>query len=181
MYTTLEERRFCGSVQIKRSPNHQERNDSAVKYRLGIYICRLSNVNKKKYKQRQTLRRMVKSIFLEKMASASSVFVMIAAICSQIDSLSAFSYTSIRFPITQPQFSNSITKVPVHTILRYKPASIVMAKTIPRDVKETVNQLRQSMQSGLSARCSRMDIELPFAVNFGVERAKADSKALQVY
>ena len=48
---------------------------------------------------------------------------------------------------------------------------VMMARTLPRDVKDTINQLRESMQAGLSARCSRMDIELPFAVNLGVEKS----------
>ncbi len=61
--------------------------------------------------------------------------------------------------------------------LRSQLPKLMMSKNIPRDIKETINQLRQSMQSGLSARCSRMDIELPYAVNFGIERSTQTSQA----
>ena len=49
---------------------------------------------------------------------------------------------------------------------------LLIRASLPRDVKETLSQLRQSMQAGLSSRCSRMDIELPYAVNLGIERSK---------
>ncbi len=70
---------------------------------------------------------------------------------------------------------NKQARWPSHgSVSRVSHRALMMAVSLPRDIKDTVNQLRQSMQEGLSARCSRMDIELPYAVNFGVERSKAE-------
>ena len=79
--------------------------------------------------------------------------------------------------------SRLVSMLPKTTTLRSRLVTkpkINMSKSLPRDIKETINQLRQSMQAGLSARCSRMDIELPYAVNFGIERSTQSSQALNL-
>mmetsp|Transcript_18854 Transcript_18854/g.36672 ORF Transcript_18854/g.36672 Transcript_18854/m.36672 type:complete len:297 (+) Transcript_18854:28-918(+) len=48
----------------------------------------------------------------------------------------------------------------------------MMAKGLPRNIKETVSQLRESLQKCLSDRNSRMMIEMPYGANFGVEGEK---------
>jgi len=55
---------------------------------------------------------------------------------------------------------------------------ISMAKQVPRNVKESVDQLRDAIQAALSGRKSRMDIEFPYASSFGVdgEKKKSDAK-----
>ncbi len=62
-----------------------------------------------------------------------------------------------------------------HRDLQRSRPFVSMATSVPRDVKDTLGQLRQSMQAGLSSRCSRMDIELPYAVNLGIERSKTEN------
>jgi hypothetical protein len=109
----------------------------------------------------------------------ASDILILAVICTQIHLLFAFSLTvtsnhCVKIPITHIPISIS------HRRYQQSVFALKMAKTLPRDIKDTVNQLRQSIQSGLSARFSRMDIELPFAVNFGVERSTANSKDLQL-
>eukprot|EP00667_Euglena_gracilis_P010297 EG_transcript_10484 len=47
-------------------------------------------------------------------------------------------------------------------------------RTVPRDIKETLAQLRESVQRALENRQSRMDVELPAGSKFGVE---SDDKA----
>ena len=42
-------------------------------------------------------------------------------------------------------------------------------KQLPKNIKDAVTQLRGSIQAALSGRCSRMDVEMPYAANFGVE------------
>jgi hypothetical protein len=42
-------------------------------------------------------------------------------------------------------------------------------KQLPKNIKDSVTQLRGSIQAALSSRCSRMDVEMPYAANFGVE------------
>eukprot|EP00287_Rhodomonas_sp_CCMP768_P020039 CAMPEP_0202814978 /NCGR_PEP_ID=MMETSP1389-20130828/5958_1 /ASSEMBLY_ACC=CAM_ASM_000865 /TAXON_ID=302021 /ORGANISM="Rhodomonas sp., Strain CCMP768" /LENGTH=286 /DNA_ID=CAMNT_0049486851 /DNA_START=193 /DNA_END=1053 /DNA_ORIENTATION=- len=51
-----------------------------------------------------------------------------------------------------------------------------MGKTLPRNIKDSVNQLRQSMQAALSSRLSRVDVEFPYAANLGVEGVKTKSE-----
>lgn len=51
-----------------------------------------------------------------------------------------------------------------------------MGTTLPRNIKDSINQLRQSMQSALSSRLSRVDVEFPYAANLGIEGAKKQSE-----
>ena len=48
-------------------------------------------------------------------------------------------------------------------------------KQLPKNIKDSVTQLRGSIQAALSSRCSRMDVEMPYAANFGVEVLVYDS------
>ena len=45
-------------------------------------------------------------------------------------------------------------------------------KQLPKNIKESVSQLRGSVQAALQSRLSRMDIEMPYAANYGVEGRK---------
>ena len=42
-------------------------------------------------------------------------------------------------------------------------------RNVPRDIKETTAQLKQSVQAALQGRQSRMEIEMPIAAKFAVE------------
>ena len=56
-------------------------------------------------------------------------------------------------------------------------APIVASAVLPRDIKEVTNQLRGSVQAGLQARLSRMDVDLPIGADFGIERGEKRRKA----
>jgi len=45
-------------------------------------------------------------------------------------------------------------------------------KRLPKNIKDAVTQLRGSIQAALQSRVSRMDVEMPYAANFGVEGRK---------
>eukprot|EP00277_Geminigera_cryophila_P043046 CAMPEP_0173065572 /NCGR_PEP_ID=MMETSP1102-20130122/5693_1 /TAXON_ID=49646 /ORGANISM="Geminigera sp., Strain Caron Lab Isolate" /LENGTH=341 /DNA_ID=CAMNT_0013932859 /DNA_START=52 /DNA_END=1078 /DNA_ORIENTATION=+ len=45
-------------------------------------------------------------------------------------------------------------------------------KQLPKNLKDAVTQLRGSIQAALQNRVSRMDVEMPYAANFGVEGRK---------
>lgn len=45
-------------------------------------------------------------------------------------------------------------------------------KQLPKNIKDSVTQLRGSIQAALQNRISRMDVEMPFAANYGVEGRK---------
>ena len=47
---------------------------------------------------------------------------------------------------------------------------------LPRDIKEVINQMRASVQTGLQARLSRMDVDLPYGAEFGVEGGEKRKK-----
>lgn len=112
----------------------------------------------------------------------ASDFLVLALTFTQIHCLFAFTLTTNNYHYVLNSNTQCIVSREI-SHRKHQPSvlAVKMSKTLPRDIKETVNQLRQSMQSGLSARCSRMDIELPFAVNFGVERSTAINKDLQVH
>mmetsp|Transcript_24489 Transcript_24489/g.30084 ORF Transcript_24489/g.30084 Transcript_24489/m.30084 type:complete len:345 (+) Transcript_24489:35-1069(+) len=48
--------------------------------------------------------------------------------------------------------------------------------TLPRDVKDAVSKCRESVQSALSDRLSRMEVELPVGASFGVEKSSQSKK-----
>ena len=45
-------------------------------------------------------------------------------------------------------------------------------KQLPKNIKDSVDQLRGSIQAALQNRCSRIEVEMPYAANFGVEGRK---------
>ena len=45
-------------------------------------------------------------------------------------------------------------------------------KQLPKNIKDSVNQLRGSIQAALQNRCSRIEVEMPYAANYGVEGRK---------
>ena len=47
---------------------------------------------------------------------------------------------------------------------------------LPRDIKEVINQMRASVQTGMQARLSRMDVDLPYGAEFGVEGGEKRKK-----
>ena len=49
-------------------------------------------------------------------------------------------------------------------------------RAVPKDIKGTVSQMRDSVQKALEGRVSRMDVELPVAAKFGVENDKQSEK-----
>lgn len=48
----------------------------------------------------------------------------------------------------------------------------LMKQTLPRNLKEMVDQLRGSVQASLSSRQSRIEVEMPLGFDFGVEEIK---------
>lgn len=55
-------------------------------------------------------------------------------------------------------------------------APIVANTQLPRDIKEVINQMRGSVQAGLQARLSRMDVDLPIGADFGIESGEKRRK-----
>lgn len=47
-----------------------------------------------------------------------------------------------------------------------------MSENLPKNIKDSLQQLRNAMQAALSSKCSRMDIEFPYGSNIGVEGRK---------
>lgn len=55
-------------------------------------------------------------------------------------------------------------------------APLVANAVLPRDIKEIINQLRGSVQAGLQARLSRIDVDLPIGADFGIESGEKRRK-----
>lgn len=57
--------------------------------------------------------------------------------------------------------------------------TILMATKVPTNVKETISEMRKSIQAALQAKNSRMAVELPRGADFGMEKADDVKSATQ--
>ena len=52
----------------------------------------------------------------------------------------------------------------------------VPSEPLPSTIKDTIASMRQATQDALQSRQSRMDIEMPYGMSFGIEKATKDKK-----
>eukprot|EP00960_Hanusia_phi_P066375 766388-Hanusia_phi.AAC.1 len=60
---------------------------------------------------------------------------------------------------------------------RSSSSTVRMSENLPKNIKDSLQQLRNAMQAALSSKCSRMDVEFPYGSNIGVEGRKTPTES----
>jgi len=95
--------------------------------------------------------------------------------CLTVVLVSAYSAGALqlRAPLLRQRHVNSMLQNPFNVNDSRKGTKLPQ---LPRDVKEAVSRCRESVQSALQDRNSRMDVEFPVGTKFGVEKGGGKSK-----